>query len=172
VLNQKNSGGPAARNRGFRESKGDMIVFWDADVVAVPTMLEKMHQALLENPNASYAYSRFKFGWKTIRSLPFDTDQLRRVNYITATSLIRRADFPGWDESLKRFQDWDLWLTMLAQNKTGVFVPEILFRAEVGGRAGISKWLPSFVYRLPFKIKAVREYESARAVIAKKHHLS
>lgn len=77
-----------------------------------------------------------------------------------------------FDTSLKRFQDWDLWLTLLERNKTGVFIPEVLYEKVVGTREGISTWLPCFMYLLPWKSREVKKYEFARQIIAKKHHLS
>lgn len=171
VISQENSGAPVARNCGFASSKGDYVIFWDADTLAHPQMLQKMFAYLQKFPDASYAYSQFKFGWKRIKSQHFDADKLKQVNYIDITSLIRRADFSKFDESLKRFQDWDLWLTMLEQNKTGVFVPEVLYEKVVGSREGISTWLPSFVYQLPWKSKQVKNYDDAKEIILKKHNL-
>ncbi len=171
IFNQANQGAPAARNRGFAKSSGDFVIFWDADIVARPDTLDKLFTALNNHPEASYAYNQFKFGWKKMPSHPFDPELLRRVNYINTASLIRRNDFPGFDESLKRFQDWDLWLTMLENKKTGLFVPEELYRVIVGGRVGISNWLPSFMYKLPWKTASVKKYEAAKAIIAAKHHL-
>ena len=171
VISQPNSGAPVARNRGFSMSKGEYVIFWDADTLAHPQMLQKMFAYLQKHPEASYAYSQFKFGWKRIKSQHFDPGKLKQVNYIDVTSLIRRADFPKFDESLKRFQDWDLWLTMLEQGKTGVFIPEVLYEKVVGSREGISTWLPSFMYQLPWKTKQVKKYEGAKEIIVKKHHL-
>lgn len=171
VLNQENKGASAARNRGFKKSNGDYIIFWDADTIAKPNMLEKMLFVLQNNSRASYVYSQFKFGWKKIKSHEFDPILLKKTNYIDTTSLIRRADFPtsGWDESLNRFQDWDLWLAMLAQNKTGVFAPEVLFKKIVGRRKGISSWMPSLAFKLPWKNKRIFEYERARKIVLKKY---
>ena len=183
VISQINSGAPAAKNRGFAQSKGEYVIFWDADTLARPQMLEKMFVALQKNPQASYAYSQFKFGWKTIKSGAFSADKLKKINYIDTTSLIRRdalLDSPlgrgrgglaegPFDTSLKRFQDWDLWLTMLEQGKTGIFIPEVLYEKVVGSREGISTWLPSFFYRLPWKTAEVKKYEQAKEVIMKKH---
>ena len=172
VIDQENMGAPAARNRGFKEAAGEFVIFWDADLVAKPGMLSKMKQALDENPSASYAYSQFRFGWKKFGLHPFDSNLLKKNNYITTSSLIRSVDFPSFDESLKRFQDWDLWLTLLEKNKTGIFIPEILFEIKVSGRAGISTWLPSIIYKMPFKLPAVKKYEEARRVILQKHGLA
>jgi glycosyltransferase involved in cell wall biosynthesis len=168
---QPHSGAPAARNFGFSQSTGDYVIFWDADTVARPEMLEKMMTILQNNPSASYAYSGYKFGWKIIKPAAFNAERLKQSNYIDGTSLLRRADFGGFDESLKRFQDWDLWLTLLEKNKTGLCVPEILYTKIVKGRRGISAWLPRFIYKLPWKIKSVRDFEAARVVIGAKHHL-
>ncbi len=171
VISQENKGAPAARNRGLKEAKGEYVIFWDSDTIGEPFMLEKMVEVLEKNPAFSYAYSQFKFGWKVMKSQEFDPVALQKVNYIDGVSLIRRLEVVSWDESLKRFQDWDLWLTMLKEKKTGIFIPEVLFTKIVKGRKNISSWLPSFMYKLPWKIKAVQEYELAREVVLKKHGL-
>jgi len=174
ILKQTNKGANAARNFGLQFATGDYVIFWDADTVAVPKMLEKMITAIENNPKVSYAYSQYRFGWKKMRSHIFDPVLLKKINYIDGTSLVRRTDLPtgGCDASLKRFQDWDLWLTMLENKKTGIFVPEVLYKKITWGRKGISSWLPSFMFRLPWKTRAVKEYEEAREIIARKHKLS
>ena len=87
-------------------------------------------------------------------------------------ALIRREDFPatGWDESLKKFQDWDLWLTMLSLGKIGYFIPQVLFTISTGGV--MSSWLPSFAYKLLPFLPTVKKYKAAKAVIFKKHGLN
>ncbi len=174
IINQPRAGAAASRNRGFKEAKGEYVIFWDADTIGRPDMLEKMLEALKSYPQASFVYSKLKYGWKVIHSHVFDSELLKRINYIDTTSLIRKNDFPasGWDESLKRFQDWDLWLTMAEQNKSGVFLPEVLYKKITAGRPGMSFWLPSFFYRLPWKSRRVREYEKAREIILEKHGIT
>ena len=178
IINQSNVGAPAARNRGFRESTGGYVIFYDADIVARPEMLKKMYDALQNNSTASYAYGQFRFGWKKIKARAFDGEALKKNNYVNTVTLIRRSALfeistqgGPWDESLKRLQDWDLFLTLLRYYKTGILVPEILYRAQVGGRNGISSWVPSFMYRLPWKTRTVKKFEAARAIIARKHGL-
>jgi glycosyltransferase involved in cell wall biosynthesis len=174
ILNQENQGAAAARNRGFKKSSGSFVIFWDADTVAEPDMITKMHQKLLDSPESAYVYSRFKFGWKTMRSAQFNADDLKKTNYIDTTSLLRRDAFPGFDENLKRFQDWDMWLTLLDQGKTGIFIPEVLFTKLTGERdeIKISSWLPSFMYKLPWKNKNMASYELAKKKIFEKHGLA
>lgn len=173
VVNQKNKGAPSARNRGLADAQGEFVIFWDADTEADPEMLERMVNSLRDNPKVSYAYSRFKYGWKTIKSQEYDSEALRHLNYIDTTSLIRRKDLPasGWDETLKRFQDWDLWLTMLEEGKKGIFIPEVLYKKIVSGRLNISEWIPSFFYKLPWKPEKIRRYEEYKNIVLDKHRI-
>jgi len=170
-LNQDNQGAPAARNRGFRSAKGEYLFFCDADAVLAPEALAKLLSALEANSQASYAYSSFRWGRKLFRVGQCDPDRLRQGPCIHTMALIRRQDFPasGWDESIKKLQDWDLWLSMLDAGKIGVFVPEVLFQVSPGGH--ISSWLPSFAYRfLPF-LPAARKYREAVSLVKQKHGL-
>jgi len=166
---------PAARNRGFKKSKGEYLFFCDADIILRNDALEILKEALEINPEASYSYSSFKLGWKKFASRSFDAEVLKKFNYISTMSLIRKEGFVGFDEKLKKFQDWDLWLSMLERGGLGVLVPQILFYAKPS-RHGKSKWFPSFFYKIPWKkfgirIRALEEYQWALDIIKKKHNL-
>lgn len=171
-LNQINKGAPAARNHGFEESHGDFIFFCDADAILKKDALEKMDQALRENPQAAYTYSSFLWGKKIFKLWPFDAERLKKMPYIHTMALIRREKFPeaGWDESIKKLQDWDLWLTMLENGHQGYFINEVLFKVSPVG--GISSWLPSCAYKLCPWLKEVKKYNEALAIVKKKHHLN
>lgn len=175
IYKQENQGAPAARNKGFELSKGEYVIFWDADIIGDPYMIEKMYKALQEDTKSSFSYSNFYFGSHKMPGRVFDATALQQTNYITTTSLIRREDFPGFDTSLKRFQDWDLWLTFVDQNKTGVWVPEYLFTI-LPHEKGMSSWMPSFAYKAPFKYlppfkKKVEAYNKAKEIVIEKHRL-
>lgn len=178
LVRQENAGSNFARNRGWREATGEFLLFCDADVVMRADMLEKMIAALRTHPEASFAYASFRFGWKLFPGEPWNADTLRKVNFVHTTSLVRAQDFPGFDEAIKRFQDWDVWLTLLAQGKKGVMIPDELFVAEIHGTSRIgSAWLPKIAYTIPWEKlgwmpKRVAKYRSAREIIAKKHGLS
>ena len=66
---------------------------------------------------------------------------------------------------------------MLEQGRRGVLVPEVLFDVAISGESRIgSSWLPSFMYKIPWwaigwRPRAIRKYEEARKVIARKHNL-
>ncbi|MCC6563505.1 glycosyltransferase [Candidatus Uhrbacteria bacterium] len=171
---EKNKGAPSARNAGFAQSKGEYVIFLDADAVLRPDALEKLKTALDKHPEADFAYSSFKFGFKTFSSFPFDRELLRRSNYIHTSALIRRETFPGFDESLKKFQDWDLFLTMVEAGKRGIFVYEVLFSLKTKGT--MSQWLPSLTHFVPWPLfgwmpKSVAKYQTAEKIIREKHRL-
>ncbi len=175
IINQENKGASVARNRGAKEVRGEHLLFCDADLILKPKMLEKMVKVLDDNQEVSYVYSSFHFGWKVFRLWSFDEERLKKMPYIHTSSLMRKRDFPGFDEKLKKFQDWDLWLTMLENGKKGALIPEVLFKVRPR-KIGISQWLPKIFYKIPWKkfglrIRALEEYEKAKAVIKEKHHL-
>lgn len=171
IIHQANQGAPAARNNGWRKSRGQYLLFCDADAVLVPNALELMLNELNSHPESSYVYSSFMWGSKLFKLGPFDADKLRQAPYIHTMSLIRRNDFPtvGWDESIKKLQDWDLWLTMLEQGHGGLWINQVLFKVSPGGT--ISSWLPAAAYKLfPF-LPAVKRYNEAMKIVKAKHNL-
>ncbi|NQV11802.1 glycosyltransferase family 2 protein [Candidatus Uhrbacteria bacterium] len=174
VIYQKNRGSNPTRNRGYDESEGEYLIFLDADAVLEPDALSQLKNVLRDS-KASFSYSDFRFGWKLFKTGEYDLERLRKMNYIHTSSLIKREDFPKFDEAIKRFQDWDLWLTMAAQGKTGVYVPGELMSMTVE-RAGISSWLPKSWYKAPWKwlpwiALRVKKYEDAKQIIKAKHSL-
>lgn len=175
VINQANMGSNPARNKGAAEASGEYIIFLDADADLKSDTFVRLTNALEDSPSASYAYCDFIFGWKKFKTGPFDEDRLKDTNYIHTSAMIKRADFPGYDESIKRFQDWDLWLTMLEGGKKGVYVPGFMMQMKVE-RKGISSWMPKCWYRAPWRwlptIKErVHEYEAAKEIVRLKHGL-
>jgi glycosyltransferase involved in cell wall biosynthesis len=178
LLSQKNQGAPAARNAGFAVSKGEYVIFWDADIVGESNMLEEMHIALQKDTSVSFVYSNHAidlFGGrykKNIRSRHFDLQLLKQNNYIHSTSLLRRAAVLPWDTSLKRFQDWDIWLRIGLGGGSGVWIDKALF--TIIEKGSMSTWLPRIAYRWPFRFlfgirKKVQRYEDARRVVLSKH---
>ena len=52
---------------------------------------------------------------------------------------MRKEVFPGWDESLKSLQDWDLWLTIADSGVKGHFIEEYTaFKTEPPRKGSIS----------------------------------
>ena len=125
-----------ARNEGYKRVKTEYVLFSDNDIRWRPGAIQSLLQTLEEHPECSYSYGAYEMGGETYCWGNFDPELLRETNYISTMSLIRTKDFPGFDENIKRFQDWDLWLTMLEQGKIGINCGEVIFDTDV--REGIT----------------------------------
>lgn len=170
-----NHGAPYARNEGSRLTSAPYIIFLDADAELVPDALESFATTLDQHPECDFAYSSFWWGKKRFPGRPFDTEALKSRNYITTSTLIRRSAFPGFDETLKKFQDWDLWLTMASSGSKGVWIDRELFRITPR-KEGMSRWLPKIAHRIPWSLlgftpREIAKYREAETVIRKKHGL-
>jgi glycosyltransferase involved in cell wall biosynthesis len=169
-----NRGAPAARNEGVRHASGTFVLFLDADVSLVPGALSVYVDTLRLHPEADFVYPNFWWGTRLFRGRVFDVAALREQNFIHTSALIRRSAFPGFDESLKKFQDWDLWLAMAEKGSRGVWIDRDLYRVEPRREGGMSRWLPSIMHRIPWPIlgympQEVHRYREAEGIIRKKH---
>lgn len=129
----------AARNAGMPLiSPGtECLLFSDDDIAWRPGALAWMIHMLSVTPSASYSYGSYLMGGRTYCDQAFDARILRKRNYISTMSVIRRAHFPGWDESLERLQDYALWFHMLNMGHTGVHCGAVIFETQV--RDGITR---------------------------------
>lgn len=146
-----------ARNRGAELAKGQFLLFSDNDIVWEPYAVEGLWWEL-ENyaPGAGYAYGWYEMDGKQYCKEPFSVETLQRRNYISTMSMIRKDVFPGFDESISRLQDWDIWLTLLEQGIYGAYCPHKIFTTEK--REGIT-------------FGDGISWESAREIVARKHKL-
>lgn len=156
VVDKDQKGANWARNQGFRKVKTEYVLFSDNDIDWRPEALEIMLETLESHPDASYAYGAYEIGENIQCNKPFDPERLKQANYISTMSLIRTKDFPGFDETIKRLQDWDLWLTMLEQGKMGVYCGAVLFSTKV--RNGITH-------------NGFTSWEEANTIVKNKHNL-
>ncbi len=171
---ETNQGAPTARNSGFDVSTGDYVIFLDADASLRADALSLLLDTLQAHPEASFAYSAFRFGGKTFHSQPFSPQALARGNFIHTSALIRRAAFSGFDPAIRKFQDWDLWIQIAKAGGAGVFVSEVLLDIQARKTGGMSRWIPAGAYHLPWNIvgwvpDAIGKYQRARQVIQEKH---
>lgn len=178
VVYKDKQGAPAARNEGARLTNAPFLLFLDADVELKPEAIETMRRALDQYPEAAFTYSDFYWGRKLFKGRDWDPAALQHMNWIHTSSLIRREAWVPFDEILKRFQDWDLWLTLAEHGKKGTWIQKPLFKVtEAAGRkGGISHWIPAFVHRMPWPILGwmpgeIKRYREAENIIKQKHHL-
>ncbi|MFH1620684.1 MAG: glycosyltransferase family A protein [Patescibacteria group bacterium] len=171
----KNHGAPYARNLGAKMASAPLILFLDADAELEPNALQEFAEALENHPEADFSYSNFFWGNKRFRGRDFDVKALKHCNYIHTSSLLRRSAFPGFDETLKKFQDWDLWLTMAEKGSKGIWIDKELFRIEPR-KQGMSRWLPRVAYWIPWRLigyqpKEIGRYRKAEEIVRKKHEI-
>lgn len=131
----KNRGSNYARNIGFRISRGSFLIFCDADMVMKSEMIGAMKSALDNDKVAAFAYCKFRWirekngATKIVGGGDWNLDRLKRQNYISTMSLLRREYFIPFDEKVKRYQDYDFWWSIVKNGKRGTFVNSILFDA-------------------------------------------
>jgi phosphatidylinositol alpha-1,6-mannosyltransferase len=175
---EEKQGAPAARNKGASLTLAPLLIFMDADVQLRSDALQLMAETLKIHPDTAFAYSDFYWDRKLFKGREWDAEALKKINWINTTSLVRRTSLVPFDENLKKFQDWDLWLTMSERGEKGVWIPETLLTVtEVKKRkTNISHWLPAFMHRLPWPIfgwmpNEIKRYREAEAVIRRKHKI-
>jgi|FLYN01.1.fsa_nt_gi glycosyltransferase involved in cell wall biosynthesis len=157
---EQNGGQARARNLGLQRTNGEYAVFLDGDVVMTPHMLELLEKALDTHPDASVAYGHYERTGSQkgiILAEPWNAGKLEVMNFVSAVSMVRRKDLPipTFDESLRRYEDWDLWLRMGRAGRKGILVDEVLFQA---------------VY-FPEDLSGLGESETWRRVVARKHRI-
>ena len=133
--NPTNSGTGVTRNNALHHCQGNYIAFLDADDVWKPNKLERQLQFMQEQqqPFTFSFYECIDEAGNPLhklveapRNLPYR--QLFFCNYVGNLTGIYDADFFGKIaiSSIRKRQDWMLWLTILKKLKSAKPVPESL----------------------------------------------
>lgn len=152
-------GAARARNVGIGAAKGDFLAFQDTDDEWDPEFIQRLLPQIVED-ECAVAFSSHRLvgpdGKESIvphRAIRNPRRRLAFGNVVsTQTVLMWRsllAECGEFDESLPRFQDWDLWIQFLTK-RSAVFrhVPTVL----------------ATLYRQPDSISAGRELDRMRAL--------
>lgn len=151
IIEDWEGGACEKRNTGAAKATQPYLMFVDDDSYLYEFALIEMLRVLEANPTVAFAYSDARHvhypgiecptppGIR--KALPWDVETLQHGNYVETMSLMRREAFTGFDSSIKRFQDWDLWLTLSKMGRQGVYIPKTLFELHHIDR-GISASIP------------------------------
>lgn len=149
------------RNEGAYRATSEFLFFCDDDVVLESNILSDLLAALGDRFDFAYcdygAVNHPVNGVVGHTARPFNVATLRRANYISTMSLVRASMFPGFDESISRLQDWDLWLTMTERGSNGVYVPRVGF---------VAHWLDSGITN-----QSKAAWQEAENIVREKHGL-
>jgi glycosyltransferase involved in cell wall biosynthesis len=180
---QPNSGPSAARNHGFRESKGEFIQFLDSDDILEPNKIETQSRVLLENPNLdfcvcnyvrvnstnTFVISRFDLSNypHTIESFPAQYP-MNSVTPLYRRGVIERAG--GYDEQLRAGEDFEFNFRVMLSG-TGTWIGSYLVRcrtheSEERIQAGdYSRWFNSLALGLvKMELAAIHRGVSSKAL--------
>jgi hypothetical protein len=149
VRHDLNRGLAAARNTGAEHARSERLLMLDADNELRAHAIQRLTEALDDEPRASFAYGimeRFSADGPEglLSCLEWEPARLRSGNYIDAFSMIRRDAFTAmggysYDPRLYGWEDYDLWVRMAEDGRSGAFVPEIIARYRVGHSSMISQ---------------------------------
>jgi glycosyltransferase involved in cell wall biosynthesis len=128
LLAQANAGAGAARNKGLAATSAELVALLDADDRWFPRFLERQVAAISAAPGIDLVYSDGLFiGQSALSGRTFTSacpsservtfEQLlsQQSTVLLSAVVARRASMlavGGFDESLRRGQDFDLWLRM------------------------------------------------------------
>ncbi|MBR6163911.1 glycosyltransferase [bacterium] len=132
--NKENRGVIYSRNLAIMSSDGEYILPLDADDTIEPTYIEKAVKILAANPSIGIVYCKLReFGDKEqfVEITPFDKSNFLYDNCIFNSALFRKSDFlqvgKYKDYMYEGWEDYDLWLSFVAQGFDVYRIEEPLF---------------------------------------------
>lgn len=130
----KNSGSDTLpKNTGIKLARTKYICFVDDDVQLRPNHLEVLVKAMEKDPSLDVAYSDMWIMPNDEAGIAhdFDTQFLLLRNFIdTSSAIVKRSvlyEVGGFDQTLKKFIDWNLWVRIMKLGKKFKRVPTVTF---------------------------------------------
>ena len=148
VVRQDNAGLSSARNAGIAVTRGEYVLPLDADDRIAPTMLERTHRLLEENPRVAIAYTdirRFGDDDTIVRVREFSPLILPAVNCFSYCSLYRREVWEavgGYNSNMVHgYEDWDFWVGAVEHGYRARRIPDPLVEYRIRGGTMYSRAL-------------------------------
>lgn len=126
------------KNEGIRQAKGEYICYLDDDNEYFPNFMETLNLELsMSSYDVVYGDMRLYKDEKDMRGAPgimlnFDPQFLLNRNYIDTNEVLHKREavfrIGGWDESLPRFADWNLFVRMAKAGLSFKRIPILLTR--------------------------------------------
>lgn len=147
VYHNENGGPSVARDFGISKASKDTkyIFFLDCDDIPDKTMIECLYWTLETHPEASFAYTKMinfgdrEFLWEKYLTVEQQTIE----NLICISSMVRKEDllevgcFGIKEKSM--YEDWNLWLKLLAAGKKPIRVNAPIFWYRVSNTGEFSR---------------------------------
>jgi glycosyltransferase involved in cell wall biosynthesis len=132
LISQANQGVTKSLNNGLKAAKGEFIARMDADDLAMPERLEKQLGFLQANPDIGLCGSRAiaidkdgqvlrNFDYPPLTHQAIVRYYLLHNPFIHSSVLFRKSVIEqcgGYDESIPRAQDYELWGRVIAKYRT------------------------------------------------------
>jgi glycosyltransferase involved in cell wall biosynthesis len=144
VIEQANSGPSTARNAGVAATDAEFVAFLDSDDLLAPQYLTSMLDALDSSAGAAFAFTdawvvdehagrvmvKSAMEAFTPPALPADPLDLLRLlvveNFVYTAVTARRevlVSAGGFNENLRRSEDYELWMRLLSRGHPAICVP-------------------------------------------------
>ena len=129
---QENGGLAAGRNTAIAKARGKYLFFMDTDDILEPTFIEKCVIFLETHPEFSFVnsysvgFQAQEYWWTNGFARP---SKFIEQNWVTGRLLYKKEDFDrlgGFDEELRFYEDWEMWLKAMSNHQKGWTIPEFL----------------------------------------------
>lgn len=136
LLKEKERGAPAARQKGFLASRGDLILFFDSDDTMRPSLIEKAFTLISRMPTVDIVCWKclFHFIDGKTRIPPYNVKDplenhmihalLRTQGYMIRREFLQKTG--GWVKNLEVWNDFELGLRLLLEKPLIAGIDEIL----------------------------------------------
>lgn len=137
LIRQDNQGLPAARNTGFRQARGELVLPLDCDDALDPSFLDKAVAALRAAPPNSFVFSYLRLAGSMQGVLKKNYNHFEQLffNQLPYCLLIRKAlweEVGGYDESMRQgYEDWEFNIRLGEHGVRGIVLREPLFHYRV-----------------------------------------